>query len=174
MFVLALAPLAVAPASAEKRVALAIGNGDNAKVGKLPNPTRDAAAMEALLRTAGFDGVEVKRDLDRRAMCRALRDFSDRVRDVDIAVVFYAGHGIEVNRANYLIPVDAVLKRDIDVEDETVPVERIFQILEPARPARSRRTDKAPTARTPSRSSSISPRRALMCAWPWAGCATRC
>jgi uncharacterized protein len=103
------------------------------KVGKLPNPARDAAAIEALLRTAGFDAVEVKRDLGRDAMRRALRDFSDRVRDADIAVVFYAGHGIEVNGANYLIPVDAVLERDIDVEDETVPLDRISQILEPAK-----------------------------------------
>ncbi|MFZ1102597.1 MAG: caspase family protein [Hyphomicrobiaceae bacterium] len=89
---LALALLAVAPAaSAEKRVALVIGNGNYAKVGKLPNPVRDAAAIEALLRTAGFDAVEVKRDLGRGAMRRALRDFSDWVRDADIAVVFYAG-----------------------------------------------------------------------------------
>jgi formylglycine-generating enzyme required for sulfatase activity len=126
--------LAAAPsAHAERRVALLIGNGIYSKVGKLENPTRDAAAMETLLRKAGFDTVDVKRDLGRDAMRRALRDFSETVREADIALVFYAGHGIEVKGDNYLIPVDAVLERDIDVEDETVPLARVFQVLEPAR-----------------------------------------
>jgi formylglycine-generating enzyme required for sulfatase activity len=85
-----------------------------------------------LLRKAGFD-AEVKLDLGRDAMRRALRDFSDKVHDADIALVFYAGHGIEVKGDNYLIPVDAVLERDIDVEDETVPLARVFQMLEPVK-----------------------------------------
>ena len=118
--------LAVAPpALAQKRVALVIGNGDYGKVGKLANPPRDAGAVETLLRAAGFDAVEVKRDLGAATMRRALRDFSDQVRDADIAVVFFAGHGIEVNGTNYLIPVDATLERDIDVEDETVSLDRV-------------------------------------------------
>src|SRR5262245_46977681 len=105
-----------APAAyAEKRVALVIGNANYSKVAKLPNPARDAGAVETMLRAAGFEAVEVKRDLGRDAMRRALRAFSDKVRGADIAVVFYAGHGIEVNGANYLIPVDATLGRDIDV-----------------------------------------------------------
>jgi formylglycine-generating enzyme required for sulfatase activity len=120
-------------AQAEKRVALVIGNGAYAKVGKLPNPTRDADAMEALFRKAGFDVVEAKRDLGFAAMRRALRDFSDHVHGADIAVVFYAGHGIEVNGTNYLIPVDAALERDIDVEDETVSLDRVTQMLEQAK-----------------------------------------
>jgi len=131
---LAVALLAVPPsADAETRVALVIGNGAYAKVGKLDNPVRDAGAVEKMLRDAGFDVVEVKRDLGNSAMRRALRDFSDRVRDADIAMAFYAGHGIEVNGTNYLIPIDAALERDIDVEDETVPLERVSQVLEPAR-----------------------------------------
>jgi surface antigen len=126
--------LASGPAAhAGKRVALAIGNGDYGRFGKLPNPSRDAAAMEALLRAAGFDAVAVKQDLGRDAMRRALRDFADQVSDADIAVVFYAGHGIEVNGSNYLIPVDAALERDIDVEDETVPLERVSQVVEAAK-----------------------------------------
>ena len=118
---------------AEKRVALLIGNSDYAKVGKLPNPTRDVGAVETMLRAAKFEVVEAKRDLGAAAMRRALRDFSDKVRDSDIAVVFYAGHGIEVNGTNYLIPVDATLERDIDVEDESVPLDRVIQILEQAK-----------------------------------------
>ena len=126
--------LVAAPAAyAERRVALVIGNGDYRNVSKLPNPVRDADAFEKMLRGVGFETVEVKRDLGRDAMRRALRDFSDKIREADIAVVFYAGHGIEVNGANYLIPVDAALERDIDVEDETVPLDRVSQVLEPAK-----------------------------------------
>jgi uncharacterized caspase-like protein len=66
-------------------------------------------------------------------MKRALRDFSDTVQDADIAVVFYAGHGIEVAGVNYLIPIDAVLARDIDVQDEAVSLDRINQVLEPVK-----------------------------------------
>jgi TRAP-type mannitol/chloroaromatic compound transport system substrate-binding protein/uncharacterized caspase-like protein len=120
-------------AMAEKRVVLVIGNGAYAKVGKLSNPTRDADAIEALFRKAGFDVVEAKRDLGFAAMHRALRDFSDRVRDADIAAVFFAGHGIEVNGTNYLIPVDATLERDTDVEVEAVSLDRVTQMLEHAK-----------------------------------------
>src|SRR5215831_3990931 len=84
-----------------------------------------------LLRSAGFDVFVAQRDLSGAVMRRALRDFSGRVREADIAVVFYAGHGIEVNGTNYLIPIDASLERDIDVEDEAIPLDRLTQILEP-------------------------------------------
>jgi caspase domain-containing protein/Sel1 repeat-containing protein len=120
-------------AHAQKRVALVIGNAAYAKVGALPNPGRDAGAIESLFRAAGFDVVEAKRDLGVAQMRRTLSNFSDQARDADIAVVFYAGHGIEVNGANYLIPVDAALDRDIDVEDETVALERVTQVIEQAK-----------------------------------------
>jgi hypothetical protein len=120
-------------ALAEKRVALVLGNGAYANVPKLSNPPRDAAAIASLLREAGFEVVDVRSDLGSLALRRAIRDFADRVRDADTAVVFYAGHGIEVNGTNYLIPIDAVLERDLDVEDEAVPLDRISQILEPAK-----------------------------------------
>src|SRR5262249_27029398 len=64
---------------------------------------------------------------------RALRDFADQVEDADIAVVYYAGHGIEVDGTNYLVPVDAALQRDRDVEDEAVTLDRILRLLEPAK-----------------------------------------
>src|SRR5262245_19014411 len=87
--------LASAPGIAAKRVALIIGNSAYEKVVQLPNPSRDAAAMGKLMRQAGFDSVEVKTDLGVTALRKALRDFSDAVVDADIAVLFYAGHGIE-------------------------------------------------------------------------------
>src|SRR5215470_271140 len=121
------------PVFAEKRVALVIGNGAYVKAPQLPNPTNDSAAMAGLLRKAGFDIVEEKADLPADAMRRFLRDFSEHVRDADIAVVFYAGHGMEMNGVNYLIPVDATLARDVDVEDEAVALDRVIRTLEPAR-----------------------------------------
>ena len=123
-------------ALASKRVALVIGNSNYVRVSQLPNPEKDADAFAALLRTAGFDTVESRSNLGTSDMRRALRDFADRVRGAEIAVVYYAGHGIEVDGANYLIPVDAVLSRDIDVEDEAVSLDRILKILEPAKKLR--------------------------------------
>jgi hypothetical protein len=124
--------LASGPCSAAKRVALIIGNGAYEKVAQLPNPGRDAAAMGKLLRQAGFDSVEVRTDLGITALRRALRDFSNKIVDAEIAVLFYAGHGIEVSGVNYLIPVDAMLERDMDVEDEAISLDRVGQIMSSA------------------------------------------
>lgn len=120
-------------AAAQKRVALIIGNGAYVKVPKLDNPKNDAAAIEGMLTAAGFDTVVKATDLGIVALRRALRDFSDTAHDADIAVVFYAGHGMEVMGTNYLIPVDAVLERDLDVQDEAVSLERVSQVLEGAK-----------------------------------------
>jgi uncharacterized caspase-like protein len=119
-------------AHAEKRVALVIGNGAYANVPKLNNPANDAAVMETMFRAAGFDTVVRANDLGVAAMRRALRDFSNTAHDAEIAIVFYAGHGIEVSGTNYLIPIDAVLERDIDARDEAVSLDRVSEILEPA------------------------------------------
>jgi uncharacterized caspase-like protein len=124
------------PASAEKRVALIIGNSSYQNVTRLTNPANDAAVMTETLKGAGFDVVEFKRDLKANDMRRALRDFSDNVRDADIAVVYYAGHGMEIDGTNYVIPVDAVLERDIDAFDEAIPLDRILTVVEPARQLR--------------------------------------
>jgi len=118
---------------ADKRVALVIGNSAYKNASKLPNPINDAAAIASLFKQAGFDVVESRQNLGGNEMKRAIRDFSDLVRDADIAVVFYAGHGIEVEGTNYLIPVDALLERDIDVEDEAIRLDRFTRMLEPAK-----------------------------------------
>ncbi|MBZ0148895.1 MAG: caspase family protein [Pseudorhodoplanes sp.] len=120
-------------ALAEKRVALVIGNSGYRHVPKLSNPANDADAVSVLLKSSGFAVVETRHDLGINDMRRAIRDFSDATRDADMAVVFYAGHGMEVGGNNYLVPVDAALERDIDVEDETVSLERILTVLEPAK-----------------------------------------
>jgi Caspase domain/Domain of unknown function (DUF4189)/Putative peptidoglycan binding domain len=124
------------PALAEKRVALVIGNSAYQNVSRLANPANDSAAIAATFKSAGFDVVELKRDLKVAEMRRALRDFSDTVRDADVAIVYYAGHGIEIDGTNYIVPTDAVLERDIDAFDEAIPLDRILTVIEPARKLR--------------------------------------
>ena len=133
IFCAGLVVVGAVPAQAEKRVALVIGNGTYTKVARLNNPKNDAAAMEGMFKAAAFTSVVQFNDLGVAAMKRAVRDFSDTAQDADIAVVFYAGHGIEVAGVNYLIPIDAVLERDIDVQDEAVSLDRINQVLEPVK-----------------------------------------
>ncbi len=124
------------PAFAEKRVALVLGNSNYQNVAPLPNPVNDSAKIAATLKDAGFDVVDSRRDLPAAETRRALRDFADRARDADIAVVYYAGHGIEVDGGNYLIPVDARLERDTDIYDEGLSLDRILIAIEPAKKLR--------------------------------------
>src|SRR3954449_3026806 len=124
------------PALAEKRVALVLGNSAYQNVAPLANPVNDSAKIAATLKDAGFDVVDSRHDIAAAETRRALRDFADRARDADIAVVYYAGHGIEVDGANYLIPVDARLERDTDVYDEAFSLDRILIAIEPVRKPR--------------------------------------
>ncbi|WGD49764.1 caspase family protein [Bradyrhizobium sp. CB1650] len=124
------------PAIAGKRVALVIGNSAYQKAPRLPNPTNDAAALAAMFKAANFDSVESKFDLPAASLRKTLRDFADRTRDADVAVVYFAGHGIEMDGANYLVPVDAALETDSDVLDETVPLDRVLFAVEPAKQLR--------------------------------------
>jgi uncharacterized caspase-like protein len=124
------------PAQADKRVALVIGNSAYRNVAKLTNPANDAAAVAAMFKSAGFDTVDSKLDLNANEMRKALREFGSRTRDADVAVIYYAGHGIELDGTNYLIPVDATLETDTDVLDETFPLDRVLFTVEPARQLR--------------------------------------
>lgn len=124
------------PAFADKRVAFVIGNSNYQNVGALTNPANDAAAITEMFKKAAFDVVESRRDLKNTEMRRALRDFTEKARDADIAVIYYAGHGIEVDGTNYLIPVDAALERDTDAYDEAIALDRILQAIEPAKQLR--------------------------------------
>src|SRR5215510_9824476 len=124
------------PAFAEKRIALVIGNSAYERVPQLQNPVQDATAMSQMFKTAGFDTVMLKLDLRASEMRRALRDFADEARYADIAIIYFAGHGLEIQGTNYLIPVDAVLERDIDAADEAVPLDRLLNAMEPARQLR--------------------------------------
>lgn len=119
-------------AVADKRVALVIGNSKYQHVPDLLNPTNDANAINLLLKSSAFDVVTLE-NVGVSDMRRAVTDFAERTQDADIAVIYFAGHGMEVGGVNYLVPMDATLRRDIDVEDETVSLDRLLQVLEPAK-----------------------------------------
>lgn len=121
---------------ADKRVAFVVGNSNYQNVVTLTNPANDAADITDMFKKAGFDVVESRRDLNNTELRRALRDFTEKTREADIAVIYYAGHGIEVDGTNYLVPVDAVLERDTDAYDEAIALDRILQAIEPARQLR--------------------------------------
>ncbi len=115
------ASLASAPASASM-VALVIGNHDYVQVNSLKNPRSDARAISEMFDRIGFD-VETAFNLDRADLTRKLREFKKRAETADTAVFFYAGHGMEIDGVNYLIPTDAVLARQDDAEFEAVRLE---------------------------------------------------
>jgi hypothetical protein len=123
---------ASASAFADKRVALVIGNSNYQNVVALTNPANDATAITEMFRKASFEVVESRRDLKYMEMRRALRDFTDKARGADIAVIYFAGHGLEVDGVNYVVPVDATLERDADADDEAIALNRILLAAEPA------------------------------------------
>jgi len=102
-------------AHAEKRVAFVVGNGAYKNVAQLPNPPIDAKAMAATLRNVGFDVVEGT-NLTRDSMTAKLLDFGKKAQGADVAVFFYAGHGIAISGTNYLLPTDADIKSEMDVK----------------------------------------------------------
>jgi uncharacterized caspase-like protein len=102
-------------ALADKRVAFVVGNAAYRNVPQLPNPAIDAKAIAAVLRNVGFEVVEGT-NLTRDKMTEKLLDFGKKAEGADVAVFFYAGHGIAVNNTNYLLPIDADLKSEMDVK----------------------------------------------------------
>jgi hypothetical protein len=115
-------------ALADSRVALVIGNSDYVGVGALANPKDDADLVAATLRGEGF-AVTLVQDAKRDAMLKALRTFSHEADEADWALVYYAGHGIEVGGVNYLLPVDVELREDRDAEDEAVSLDRVLRAV---------------------------------------------
>jgi hypothetical protein len=100
---------------ADRRVAFVVGNGAYKNVAQLPNPPVDAKAMAAVLRNVGFEVVEGT-NLTRDTMTERLLEFGKKAQGADVAVFFYAGHGIAISGTNYLLPVDADIKSEMDVK----------------------------------------------------------
>lgn len=109
-------------AAQEKRVALVIGNSAYENTTQLNNPKNDAEDMEITLEAIGFDVTKVD-NANYSTMRKALRDFGRKAQGAEIALVYFAGHGMEVDKNNYLIPVDAQLLSDQDVEYEAISIE---------------------------------------------------
>lgn len=107
--------LSVSAAKADRRVAFVVGNGAYKNVAQLPNPPIDAKAMAATLRNVGFEVIEGS-NLTRDQMTEKLLDFGRKAQGSDVAVFYYAGHGIAVGGSNYLLPVDADIKSEMDVK----------------------------------------------------------
>jgi hypothetical protein len=124
-----------ASAHADKRVALVIGNAGYQSVPRLTNPTSDAAAVGAALQRLGFT-VRRETDVGFDAMRRALKDFAGMSAGADIAVIYYAGHGMEIGGENYLVPVDAKLATDVDVPYEAISLNLALGAVEGARGTR--------------------------------------
>jgi tetratricopeptide (TPR) repeat protein len=129
-------PVNAASSAQGRRVALVIGNSAYRSVAPLANPQRDTEAVAATLRNIGFDIVSVAADATRERVDAALRTFADEAEKADWAMVYYAGHGIEVGGTNYLVPVDARLAADRDVQFEAVPLDRVMAAVEGARKLR--------------------------------------
>lgn len=121
-----------AVAHAGGRVALVIGNSAYRYTPRLINPFNDAADITAALQQLGFDVSEAI-DLDKRGFDDALRAFADRIATADIALVFYAGHGLQVSGQNYLLPVDAKLASERDLDFEAVRLDVVLRQLETGR-----------------------------------------
>lgn len=128
--------LDVATGKPEKRVALVIGNSAYRSVPVLPNPVRDAASIAQVLRNVGFQSVVLAKDVTRDKAVAILRDFAREADTADWAVIYYAGHGIEIGGMNYLIPVDANLVSDRDVQFEAVGLEQAMSAAEGAKKLR--------------------------------------
>lgn len=124
---LAVLLLVAGPSSSatQRRVALVVGMGHYANVPELPNPPRDAKAIGDKLAALGFE-VDSHLDADYRDFAKALREFGIKAQGADVALIYYAGHGMQVERENFLIPTDARLERERDLLYEAMPLERVM------------------------------------------------
>ena len=121
--------LLVFPAAAERRVALVVGNSAYVNASPLPNPVNDAGDMAKALTEVGFE-VILGLDLKRPAFDGKVRDFARALEKADVALFFYAGHGLQATGKNYLVPVDASLQVERDLDFEAVSVDFVLKQME--------------------------------------------
>jgi len=128
--------LASSLALADKRVALVVGNSKYQTVNPLPNPARDATAIAKMFKDAGFDSVDTLIDVGNLDFKRGIRKFEDTASSAEVAVIYYAGHGMEIGGTNYLIPIDARLASDRDAPDEAITLDRLVTSADSAKKLR--------------------------------------
>jgi uncharacterized caspase-like protein len=115
-------------AGAEKRVALVIGNSAYTSIARLPNPVNDAADMAGLLAKIGFS-VTHKSDQGFIELRKSLQDFGKEADGAQFAIIYFAGHGIEIEKRNFILPTDVRLTADYDVEFEAIPLDLLMNAL---------------------------------------------
>ena len=120
------------PSAPERRVAFVIGIGAYQHAPRLANPVNDARAIGEALRRLNFEVDEVY-DADFRRLSRALREFGIKAQRADVAVIYYAGHGVQVARENYLLPADAQLERERDLVYEALSLDLFLGEISQAR-----------------------------------------
>jgi peptidoglycan hydrolase-like protein with peptidoglycan-binding domain len=120
------------PAFAERRIALVIGNSAYRNAPILVAPRRDALAMAAKLREVGYDGVTVETDVGVAQLKNAIAKFRDEARHSDIAVIYFAGYGLNIQGVNYVVPVDAKLASGGDAGAEAITLEALAGAADPA------------------------------------------
>ena len=126
-FILVLAEISAA--AAEKRVALVIGNSSYEHVPQLANPSNDAADMASVLKSLGFEVIEGS-DLKQNEMRETVRRFGEALQGADVGLFFYAGHGMQVQGTNYLVPTDAKLAREGDLDFDAIRLDLVLAQME--------------------------------------------
>lgn len=111
------------------RVALIIGNSKYATFDTLANPQRDAKLVSETLQRAGFTNVQLVTDAGKESLANALKSFTQNAAGADWAVIYFAGHGIELDGSNYLVPVDAKYENDADIPGESVALDQVLNAV---------------------------------------------
>ena len=114
----------------ERRIALVIGNG-NYSIGRLKNPVNDAADVAVALKRAGF-AVTLKKDANLQDMVETIEDFGNSLKRGGVGLFYYAGHGVQVNGVNYLLPINARINKETDVRFQAVDAGRVLAEMENA------------------------------------------
>ena len=129
---LVLFAVAAAPANAEKRIALVVGNSGYQNITRLANAQNDATLIAETLRGVGFSliGGAAQVDLDKPAFDKAIQAFGNQLIGADVALFYYAGHGVQIRGSNYLVPVSANPVREADVDFQMVDVALILRQME--------------------------------------------
>ena len=128
----ALSLLWMTPAAAEKRIALVVGNSAYQNITRLDNPRNDATLMADTLLGLGFTliGGRAQLDLDKSALDLSVQNFGRQIQGADVALFYYAGHGVQVNGANYLVPVSANPTREADVDFQMVDINLVLRQMQ--------------------------------------------
>jgi uncharacterized caspase-like protein len=130
--IVAFVPAGQARADAPRRVALVVANGEYMHAGSLKNPVSDGRLVAGALKTAGFQIVDADPNLGIGPFRDALRRFRSNAAGAQVALVYYAGHGIEARGKNWLIPTDAVLQQDADLDYEAIDLDLVLSATEGA------------------------------------------